>query len=121
MELTGERFNKVANRYIEKGLDSEERDLTPGMVKKVLPGFETATLISLIVECAGILNSRMNDQASIEGQQAIAAWIKLLRGEDLSFPELSRVAKIADADVEKVEEVVNRLKEVSEDTHQPGS
>ena len=91
MRLTKEKFNTVGNRFLEKGLDSEEKDLTPSMVEKVLPGFETEVLLSLIGECVGIISSRKTD-LGIEGQMAIAAWEKVVSGEKLDIPDYSRIA-----------------------------
>ena len=105
MRLTKEKFNTVGNRFLEKGLDSEEKDLTPSMVEKVLPGFETEVLLSLIGECVGIISSRKTD-LGIEGQMAIAAWEKVVSGEKLDIPDYSRIAKALDISLEEVQKAI---------------
>lgn len=105
--LRRENFSATANYLISKGINTQEIDMTPGKVKEVLPGFDTDELMELAIAILTIVGSRKTE-VSIEGQQAIAAWTKLINGEKLTMPDMSRLAEATGTSLDEVRSALEK-------------
>lgn len=106
-------FNTIANKLLEKGLAANSADLTPQSVVEVLPGFSEEDLQRLALVILEVLFSRKSKQGSVEGDQAIKYWRKILSGEPLGVPEKSRLAEAVGLPYDEVDDAISKIKEAT--------
>ena len=101
-------FNGIANQLMRDGLDPQPVDVTPRAIEKVLPAFQSEDLLRIAEMALTIVNTRGINLETIEGQQAIAAWTKLINGQKLSIPDMSRLAEVTGKSLDEVRSALQK-------------
>lgn len=101
-------FNGIANQLMRDGLDPQPVDVTPRAIEKVLPALQSEELLRIAEMALTIVNTRGINLETIEGEQAIAAWTKLINGEKLTMPDMSRLAEATGTSLDEVRSALEK-------------
>lgn len=102
----GYTFSQATNFLVEQGLRSQETEVTPNAIRRVMAGFNTEDLIDLLISFANLVKAREIQGSDEDKEIAIAILSKMISGEKLTIPDLSRAAGLTDTSLEEVKEAV---------------